>query len=87
MRTRILDSETYRIKADIHFDGTALAEQVSQQLEAEYDRIKNVDDFKAFAGRYADQVVDLLAAEIDKIERRIREEVPEAKHLDLEADL
>mgnify|MGYP000896821415 CR=1 FL=1 len=40
-----------------------------------------------FESHLIDDVVELLAQKIDLIERRIREEVPEAKHLDLEAEL
>jgi zinc transporter 9 len=86
LRTRILDSETYRIKADIHFDGNALAEKMEGQLREQYERIKSFEDFKSFASRYADDIVDLLADEIDTIEKKIRSEIPEAKHMDLEAD-
>ena len=86
LRTRILDTSTYRIKADIHFDGSALAEQKRHELRDEYDRIKSFEDFEAFAIRYADEIVDLLADEIDKIEKNIRSEIPQAEHMDLEAD-
>ncbi|MFT5524878.1 MAG: zinc transporter 9 [Pirellulaceae bacterium] len=86
LRTRILDNETYRIKADIHFDGNALAEKMESQLQEHYNRIESFGDFKAFASRYADDIVDLLADEIDAIEKKIRSEIPQAKHMDLEAD-
>lgn len=86
LRTRILDTNTYRIKADIHFDGSALAEQKKDELRAEYDGIKSYEDFETFAIRYADEIVDRLADEIDKIERSIRQQIPQAEHMDLEAD-
>lgn len=86
LRTRILDTSTYRIKADIHFDGTALARQKQHELLAEYEKIHSYEDFQAFAVRYADEIVELLADEIDAIERRIRDEIPQAEHMDLEAD-
>lgn len=86
LRTRILDTETYRIKADIHFDGSALAEQKKHELKAEYEKIDNYEQFEAFAIRYADEIVDLLADEIDNIEKQIRKEIPRAEHMDLEAD-
>ena len=86
LRTRILDTSTYRIKADIHFDGTALAEQKKHKLKEEYDKINSFDEFEAFTVRYADEIVDLLADEIDRIERMIQAEIPQAEHMDLEAD-
>ncbi len=86
MRTRIIDSNTYRIKADIRFDGESLARKLEERLRQEYDSIDNFDDFKRFATAYADDVVELLADEVDAIEKRIRQAVPEARHLDIEAE-
>jgi len=86
LKTRILDTETYRIKADIHFDGGVLADKLRPQLREAYDRIKTFEEFEKFAHEFGDDVVELLAKEIDIIERRIREKVPQAKHLDLEAE-
>ena len=87
LKTRILDTDTYRIKADIHFDGGALADQLRPQLREAYESIQTFEEFEKFAHEFGDDVVELLAKEIDIIERRIREKVPQAKHLDLEAEL
>ena len=87
LKTRILDTDTYRIKADIHFDGGALADKLRPQLREAYERIQSFAEFEKFAHEFGDDIVDLLAEEIDTIERRIRDRVPEAKHLDLEADI
>jgi zinc transporter 9 len=87
LKTRILDTNTYRIKADIHFNGGALADKLRPQLREAYDAIQTFEQFEQFAHQFGDDVVELLAQKIDLIERRIREEVPEAKHLDLEAEL
>lgn len=86
MKTRILDTETYRIKADIRFDGEALAEKLRSQVDAAYAGIKSADDLHKFAKEFADDVVELLADEIDAIEKRIQQEIPKARHMDLEAD-
>ena len=86
LKTRILDTDTYRIKADIHFDGGALADKLRPQLREAYDRIQTFEEFEKFAHQFGDDVVELLAEEIDIIERRIRDQVPQAKHLDLEAE-
>lgn len=86
LKTRILDTQTFRIKADVRFDGEALANKLESQLDDAYAGIRNIHDFRKFAREYADDVVELLAGEIDAIEKRIRQEIPEAKHLDLEAE-
>ena len=86
MKTRVLDTETYRIKADIRFDGEALSEKLKNQVDAAYDKVKTREEFHAFAKEYADDVVELLADEIDAIEKKIQQEIPKARHMDLEAD-
>ncbi len=86
LRTRILDTETYRIKADIKFDGRSLAKKLDDDIDAAYPNINNIEDFREFASGFADDVIELLAEEIDAIERRIRHTIPQAQHLDLEAD-
>lgn len=86
LKTRILDTETYRIKADIRFEGDVLARKLRPQLRSAYDQIESFEDFESFACEFGDDIVELLAKEIDSIEQRIRSQVPQAKHLDLEAD-
>ena len=86
LKTRVLDTDTYRIKADIRFDGEALAEKLQHKIKPAYDQIDSFEDFQKFAKEYADDVVDLLADEIDAIEKRIVAEVPKARHMDIEAD-
>ena len=86
LKTRILDTETYRIKADIRFEGDVLASKLRPQLRSAYDNIQTYEDFEKFAFEFGDDVVELLAKEIDAIEKRIRRQVPQAKHMDLEAE-
>lgn len=86
LKTRILDTNTFRIKADVRFDGEALAHKLEPKLKEAFEKIKDFQDFRNFAQAYADDVVELLADQIDEIEKRIRENIPQAKHLDLEAD-
>jgi zinc transporter 9 len=86
LKTRILDTETYRIKADIRFEGDVLAKKLRPQLRSAYDNIHTYEEFEKFALEFGDDVVELLAEEIDTIERRIRRQVPQAKHMDLEAE-
>ena len=86
LKTRVLDTETYRIKADIRFDGEALADKLKHKVDPAYETIQSLDDFRKFAKEFADDVVELLADEIDAIEKKIESEVPRARHMDIEAD-
>ena len=86
LRSRILDTETYRVKADVRFDGQELAKKMETDLRAAFEKIENYEQFAEFISQYADDLIDLLADEIDAIEQKIRQKVPKAQHLDLEAD-
>lgn len=86
LKTRVIDTKTFRIKADVKFDGEALAHKLEPQLKTSFEKINDFQDFRKFAESYADDIVELLAAEIDAIENRIQANIPEAKHLDLEAE-
>ena len=86
LKTRILDTETYRIKADVRFDGEAFAIRLKSQIDQAYDDVNSREEFHKFARDFADDVVEMLADEIDTIEQRIQEKIPKARHMDLEAD-
>lgn len=86
MKTRIMDTETYRIKADVRFDGEALADKLSGKVESAYEKIETLEEFRKFTREFADDVIELLADEIDAIEKSIKDQVPQAKHMDFEAD-
>jgi zinc transporter 9 len=85
LKGRMLDLETYDIMADIEFDGRHFAEEMEPQLREAWGKIENIDDFLEFTRQFADDVVEALGDEVDDLEQRIREKVPEAVHLDLEA--
>jgi zinc transporter 9 len=86
LRTRMLDTETYRVTAELEFAGDALAAKLEDRLRELYPEIRTFEDFRAFAARYADDVVELLGDEVDAIEEAIRSEVPEARYLDIETE-
>ncbi len=86
MRSRVIDSETYRIKADIKFNGRNFAKKLDSRIQAVYPQIQTYEQFKNFAIEYADAVIELLGDEIDIIEKAIQKDVPQAQFLDLEAD-
>ena len=81
-----MDSETYRVAAEIEFAGEVLAQQHEELLREEFPKISTYDEFHEFAVRYADLVVETLGDEIDSIEDAIRAEFPKARYLDIEAE-
>ncbi len=86
LRTRVLGTEEYRVKADVVFDGAVMSRKLDPILRGAWDRLDTFEQFRAFAHSYADQVTDLLGDEIDELERQICAAVPKAKFLDIEAD-
>jgi zinc transporter 9 len=86
LRTRVMDSETYRVAAEVEFDGEIIAAAFDAELREAYAGISDYEGFRAFAAAYADRVVDRLGDEIDAIEQAIQEEVPKARYLDIEAE-
>lgn len=86
LRTRMLDTETYRVAADVEFSGDALAAKLEDTLRDAYPEIDSYEDFRAFAADFADKVVEKLGDEVDAIEDEIQRTVPKARYLDIEAD-
>jgi zinc transporter 9 len=86
LRTRVMDSETYRVAAEIEFAGDTIADSFEDELRAAYPKITDYDGFRAFAADFADQVIERLGDEIDEIEDAIQSEVPKARYLDIEAE-
>ena len=82
-----MGSEEVRFKAEINFNGHILAERIiNQRLNiGEFAaKPRTRDETTAFLVVFGDQLVDLLGDEIDRLEGRIREHIPEAVYVDIE---
>ena len=86
IKSRQLDTQTYDVTLSVDFDGEHFASKREPLLEQAYKDIDSYDDFRAFAGDYAEQIISDLSTEIDKIEEEIRKAVPKAKHIDIEPE-
>ncbi|MGE3853696.1 MAG: cation diffusion facilitator family transporter [Planctomycetota bacterium] len=84
MRSRMIDPETMDFEVQVEFDGAAIAKRLDPKLEEAWKGIQSLADFKAFAAAFSQDVVLAIGDEIDDLESRIRERVPEAKFLDIE---
>ncbi|MEO1266821.1 MAG: cation diffusion facilitator family transporter [Myxococcota bacterium] len=85
-KARMIDLNTYDIMANVEFDGEAIAKRLEPKLEKAWDAIESYDDFRNFARTYADDVVEALGDEIDAIEKEIKNTIPQAKFMDIEAN-
>ena len=86
LRTRVLDPHTYRVAADLEFEGDVLASRLEKRLEEAWPEIETYEDFRAFAARFADDVVQELGDEVDAIEEEIQRSLPQARYLDIETE-
>lgn len=88
VKATLLGPDAVRFKAEIRFDGGALARKwiEGEDLEQLAQRLRSREGLEQFLEEYGQAIVDALGDAIDRIEARIRSEVPEAKHVDLETD-
>ncbi|MCK5378229.1 MAG: cation diffusion facilitator family transporter [Acidobacteria bacterium] len=86
LRTRMLDSETYRVSAEIEFSGEILAAKVEKRFKGRFPDIAAHPDYPEFSAKFADCVVEELGDQIDLIEDAIQRAIPKAHYLDIEAD-
>lgn len=78
VKTHQLTPEAYKFKAEISFDHDYLAAQLDAALPA------LAGDRAPLLRRVAAATSELIAAEIAAIERAVRAEIPQARHIDLE---
>jgi zinc transporter 9 len=81
VKTRQLTPEAFKLKAEITFDNEFLATHLGRSLPKEGGLL---DDREAALRRIAAIATELIATEIAAIERAVRAEIPQARHIDLE---
>ncbi|XP_069692159.1 proton-coupled zinc antiporter SLC30A9, mitochondrial isoform X2 [Periplaneta americana] len=78
-----------RYKAELDFDGRELTRSYLDKqdlniLLEEVRNMKNIDELEAFMLKHGENIVDMMGAEIDRIEMKLRKNHPEIRHCDLE---
>ncbi|XP_018329901.1 zinc transporter 9 [Agrilus planipennis] len=78
-----------RYKAEVDFDGRELTRAYLDKQDLniildEINKIENIDQVEQFLLKHGENIVDMLGAEIDRIERKLRKKHPEIRHVDLE---
>jgi len=88
VKVTMLGPDTLRFKAEVEFDGGELARAYLEDVSAEELRAMRSSDeaTQRFLVQFAERLVDALGDAVDDLEDELRAEVPEARHVDLEAD-
>lgn len=89
VKATVMGAQSFRFKAEIDFDGEEIARRAiaKEDLPTILEEVQNNPEaLEQYLVRFGNSIVDGLGDEIDRIEAQIREEVPSAKHVDLEAD-
>ena len=85
----VIDVGKYHIKCEVEFNGSALMHKMYRKnaLKSEFKEIKNdYEDFLKFCVDYADRVPRMIGNKIDEVEKRIKDEIPEVRHIDIEVN-
>lgn len=86
-KSNMLDTDTYRIKCEIECNGTGLLKIINRNnfLKNEYKEVKeSYGDFLEFCIDYTRRVPRVIGTKIDTIEKKIKDEFPQVKHIDIE---
>jgi zinc transporter 9 len=83
-----LGADVVRFKAEVTFDGVELARRLlaARDLEATWSALDGPQALERLLIEFGADVTDAIGAEVDRIEERLTEAAPEARHVDLEPD-
>jgi len=84
-----LGNNIVRYKAEVDIDGRQLTRHYLdtvdlENLLEEMKKLQNIEDLEALMLKHGENIVDLIGAEIDRIEKELKRKHPELRHVDLE---
>lgn len=84
-----MGNDIIRYKAEVDFDGRKLTQNYLDSIDTEklFEEFKDTDtieEFEEFMLRHGENIVDLLGAEVDRIESELKHKHPQLRHVDLE---
>ncbi|RMG17651.1 MAG: cation diffusion facilitator family transporter [Deltaproteobacteria bacterium] len=85
-RSRVLGADTFRMKADVDFDGRRLGEAQAAWVAEQLPHLDSPEAIRRFSGEFGARVVEALGDEVDRIEAEMKARFPELRYIDLEAD-
>lgn len=83
-----LGAEEVRFKAEVTFDGRELARRIlaTRDLDAAWSTLDGPATLERLLIDFGGEVTDAIGNEVDRIEQKLGEAAPEARHVDLEPD-
>lgn len=85
----VIDVGTYHVKCEVEVNGSALMRNMYREkaLKHEFEKIDGeYNEFLRFCVDYADRVPRMIGTLIDDVEKKIKEEIPEVRHIDIEVN-
>lgn len=78
-----------RFKAEVDFDGRVvtrsyLEKQDIDQVLHEIRQVKTPEDLETFMLKHGENIIDTLGAEVDRLEKELKQRNPDVRHVDLE---
>ncbi|XP_041705999.2 zinc transporter 9 isoform X2 [Coregonus clupeaformis] len=78
-----------RFKAEVDFDGRVvtrsyLEKQDIEQILHDIQQVKTTDELENFMLKHGENIIDTLGAEVDRLEKELKQRNPEVRHVDLE---
>lgn len=78
-----------RFKAEVDFDGRVvtrsyLEKQDIDQLLNDIQQVKTTEELENFMLKHGENIIDTLGAEVDRLEKELKQRNPEVRHVDLE---
>lgn len=88
VKTVVLGTGAVRLAADVDFDGRAIARRLIQGKDLDALRADWADDamLQAWLEDFGEAMLEELGVTVDRIERELRDNIPELAHVALEAD-
>ena len=83
-----IGADAVRFKAEVTFDGREVARRllIGKNVDAAWNGLKGPEDLERLLVEFGGQITDAMGDEIDLLEERLAEVVPEARHVDIEPD-
>ncbi|XP_062899297.1 proton-coupled zinc antiporter SLC30A9, mitochondrial isoform X3 [Mobula hypostoma] len=80
---------TVRFKAEVDFDGRIVTRSYleKQDIDAilnEIQQVKSPEDLETFMLKHGENIIDTLGAEVDRLEKALKQKHPDVRHVDLE---